>query len=129
MQTQILIATVIVLGLSTIISANVFQGPLNPDPIEGDSTIASNSSNDTAVDPREPNTTTIASNFNDAESSCALCGSGSSLGKIQVLIGKDKDLYMFVDIPVLSNDTCCNVLANNTYDPTDIRGKRENAHN
>ena len=125
MQIQIsinVIATIIVLGLSTIISASVFQGPPTPDPVEGDSTtVASNSSNDTAL---ERNSTTIASNFNDAEFSCALCLSSSSQRNIKVMV-EDKELYMFVDIPSNKSDTCCNVLAKHANDSTDIRGKRE----
>ena len=60
----------------------------------------------------------------DSDYSCDLCPNSSKLYRIVVLRGSEEStkLYMFVDI--LSNNTCCNVVANHTRYLTDIRGKR-----
>ena len=82
------------LGLSTFSSAGVIQGPPAPDQDFGTFT------------PRSD----LSSNY------CNLC---PNLRLINVLVG-GKELYMLVD--VLSNNSCCNVIANSTRYLTDIRG-------
>ena len=91
------IATIIMLGLSTFSSAFVIQGPPAPDQDFGTFTPGSDSSS-------------------DSDFLCNLC---PHLRLINVLVG-GKELYMFVD--VLSNNSCCNVIANSTHYLTDIRG-------